>query len=80
MHSRLLRSLGLAACAVGVTVLTGCDVGCGANFDYPSEPPLPPGATVTVQAKVWDDDDPMRGREVVIDVGSAPQAERGLLP
>jgi hypothetical protein len=47
----------------------------GANFDYPSEPPPPPGATVIAAAQGWDNDDPMRGREIVIDIGSARQVE-----
>ena len=57
--------------------LTGCDPGSGygASFDYPNDPPVPPGATVVATAKGWDDDDPMRGREVVIDLGSAGPAD-----
>lgn len=40
-----------------------------------TKPPRPSGATVIAQAKGWDDDDPMRGRELVIDIGSARPAE-----
>lgn len=42
----------------------------GPAFDYPSQPPVPEGAQVVVQAKGSDDDDPMRGREVVLDLGN----------
>jgi hypothetical protein len=57
--------------------LTGCgsDFNYGANFGYPSEPPVPPGAAAVVSAKGWDDDDPMRGREVVIDIGKMKPAK-----
>lgn len=67
------RALVMAACIVVMTTLTACNPVYGAAFDYPNEPPVPPGATVIADAKGWDDDDPMRGREVVIDIGSTPQ-------
>lgn len=63
----------LAAC--GATALTACGQGYGADFDYPNEPPTPPGATVIADAKGWDDDEPMRGREVVIDIEEVRPAE-----
>ncbi|MEU6133405.1 hypothetical protein [Nocardioides sp. NPDC047086] len=71
----LLRALGLASCLIGMTALTACAPIYGADFDYPDEPPVPPNATVIADAKGWDDDDPMRGLEVVIDIGSSEQAE-----
>jgi len=74
-HRRPLRALALTIYAFGATALTACGLDYGADFDYPSEPPLPPGATVITHAKGWDDDDPMRGREVVIDMGSARPTE-----
>ncbi len=74
-HRRPLRALALTIYAFGAAALAACGLGYGANFDYPNEPPLPPGATVITHAKGWDDDDPMRGREVVIDIGSARPAE-----
>lgn len=55
--------------------LAGCDLGYGASFGYPSEPPVPPGASIIAKAEGWDDDDPMRGREVVIDTAKAGPAE-----
>lgn len=59
-----------------MTALAACDsLGYGADFDYPNEPPVPPGATVIAKEKGWDDDDPMRGREVMIDIGSSRPAE-----
>jgi hypothetical protein len=75
MSCRLRRAFVLAACAFGMTAVTACDLGYGANFDYPTKPPLPPGATAIATAKGWDDDDPMRGREVVIDMASDRQAD-----
>jgi len=74
-YRRPLRALALTIYAFGTTALAACGLDYGANFDYPNEPPLPPGATVITDAKGWDDDDPMRGREVVIDIGSARPAE-----
>lgn len=58
-----------------MTALTSCSPIFGVGFDYPSEPPVPPEGTVVAEAKGWDDDDPMRGREVVIDMGSAQEAD-----
>ena len=72
---RPLRTLALIACAFGLTALAACDLRFGASFDYPNQPPLPSGSTVIAKAKGWDDDDPMRGREVVIDIGTARPAE-----
>lgn len=64
-----LRKLALTA--MGLAWLTGCSVlEYGANFDYPPEPPTPPGATVVASADGSDDDDPMRGRQVVLDIGN----------
>lgn len=75
--SRRLRVIVLTACVLGLFALAGRNLlgGYGANFDYPKQPPLPPGARAIATAKGWDDDDPMRGREVVIDVGSTRPAE-----
>jgi hypothetical protein len=47
----------------------------GADFDYPAAPPLPPFGTVVEQANGFDDDDPMRGRESLIDIGGHTQSE-----
>ncbi|MCW2846570.1 MAG: hypothetical protein JWR90_544 [Marmoricola sp.] len=41
----------------------------GADFDYPSAPPTPAFAEMIAHAEASDDDDPMRGRERVIDIG-----------
>lgn len=58
-----------------MTASAACAPIYGASFDYPNEPPVPPGATVIADAKGWDDDDPMRGREVVIEFRNAEQDE-----
>jgi hypothetical protein len=44
---------------------------CGGTFDYPKQPPVPPDAKVVASASGSDDDDPMRGRELVVDIGAA---------
>lgn len=48
--------------------MVGC-IGYGAEFDFPAEPPVPEFAEVVAQSDGSDDDDPMRGRAVVIEVG-----------
>jgi hypothetical protein len=65
--TRTLRAVLVGACALG---LSACGFGYGASFDYPDEPPTPGGTTVVAKATGSDDDDPMRGREVVIDLGN----------
>ncbi|TCJ21583.1 hypothetical protein [Nocardioides jejuensis] len=47
----------------------------GADFDFPAAPPTPGFATTVAKADGSDDDDPMRGREVVIDAGTHTEAE-----
>jgi hypothetical protein len=47
----------------------------GPPLTNPSDPPVPPGASVVAKAKAADDDDPMRGREVVIDTATAGPTE-----
>jgi hypothetical protein len=58
-----------------MTALAACGPSHGANFDYPNQPPVPTGASVVASTKGADDDDPMRGRQIVIDAGSAGPAE-----
>jgi hypothetical protein len=67
---------GLTVAALTL-VASGCGTSSdyGANFEYPNTPPVPDGAIVVVRATGHDDDDPMRGREVVIETGSTRQAE-----
>lgn len=64
----------MRAVVAGLT-LAACGVGYGADFDYPEALPVPPGATAVAEATGWDDDDPMRGREVVIDLDGDPRAD-----
>jgi hypothetical protein len=71
---RTLAKAGLTAAPLALASLTGCTF-YGASFDYPDEAPIPDSATVVVTDKGWDDDDPMRSRQQVIDFrGSAPAA------
>jgi hypothetical protein len=72
---RRLHELCLLSGTVVASALTGCSLSYGADFDYPGQPPLPAGATVIAGAQGWDNDDPLRGREVVVDIGSASQDE-----
>jgi hypothetical protein len=47
----------------------------GADFGYPAAPPVPAFGAVVEEADGFDDDDPMRGREVLIDIGDHTQAD-----
>ena len=47
----------------------------GADFDFPAAPPVPTFGTVVEQADGFDDDDPMRGRESLIDIGDHRQSD-----
>ena len=62
---------GVAAC-ISALLLSSCTPpGQATSFGYPQRPPVPTGATLMATAEGSDDDDPMRGRELLIDVGSA---------
>ncbi len=63
--------LGAALAALMFTVFSSY----GAHFGYPVAPPLPNFAKPVAQANGSDDDDPMRGRETVIDIGKHNQSE-----
>lgn len=67
------RLLALATSAFGLAACGGPDY--GATFGYPAEPPVPPGTSVVAKAKGSDADDPMRGREVVIDIAATRRAD-----
>jgi hypothetical protein len=59
------------AWSVSVSVfLAGCAPLYGANFDYPSDPPIPPKAVSVASDFGWDDDDPLRARVQVLDLKS----------
>ncbi|MFZ2502097.1 MAG: hypothetical protein WAW88_05460 [Nocardioides sp.] len=58
-----------------VVLVVGCGVPYGANFDYPEAPPTPGFGSVVAHADGIDDDDPMRGREILIDIGTAKPEE-----
>lgn len=47
----------------------------GADFGYPAAPPRPAFAKPVADATGFDDDYPMRGREIVIDIGSHTEPE-----
>jgi hypothetical protein len=60
-----------AACA-----LTGCsETLYGADFDYPEVAPVPAGVEVLASDKGWDDDDPLRSRQQILELGDMTQAE-----
>lgn len=71
-HLAAAARLALAPLMLGA--LFGCSPMYGADFEYPSEVPVPESATVLATDKGWDDDDPMRSRQRVIDIrdGSLP--------
>lgn len=64
--TRLLARMAGAICIPILLVSS-----CGRTFDYPRQPPVPAHAKVVAAASGSDDDDPMRGREVVVDLGTA---------
>lgn len=70
-----LRGLTLLACTVVASALVGCGVNYGPDFDYPGQPPLQAEVGIVAGAQGWDDDDPMRGREIVLDIGTMPRDE-----
>jgi len=70
-----LQRLPLLACTVVASALAGCGVSYGTEFDYPGQPPLQAEAGIVAGAQGWDDDDPMRGREIVLDIGTMPRDE-----
>jgi hypothetical protein len=63
--------VGGAVLAFGMLLMSSY----GADFEYPAAPPAPVFATAVTHADGFDDDDPMRGRESVIDVGAHTEAE-----
>jgi len=65
---------------LGATLLAACgldlDTGdYGADWDYPDEPSVPTGAVIVADGTAWDDDDPIRGREIVVDIGDATKTD-----
>ena len=54
-----------------LVALSGCAPIFGGNFDYPDEPAIPGTANVLSVDKGSDDDDPMRARIKVIDIGNS---------
>lgn len=58
-----------AAVAAGVVVASACSGQSGLR--YPTPAPLPPGASVVATSNASDDDDPLRGKIQVVDVGRA---------
>lgn len=67
-------AFGLLGAGLAVLMLTALS-SHGAHFSYPDAPPLPDFAKPVARAYGSDDDDPMRGRETVIDIGEHHQSE-----
>jgi hypothetical protein len=65
----------LALLAVFVFALTACESTYGAGFDYPEAAPVPETATVLAIDKGSDDDDPIRSRQQILDLGATTQAD-----
>lgn len=62
---------------LALILLVGCGptfADYGANFNYPSGPAVPVGATTLVSDKGWDDDFPIRLRVKVLDLGKSSMA------
>jgi len=60
-----------AVAALAMFSLAGCGPLYGADFDYPSDLPVPPQGTVELHGDAADNDDPMRSRYQLLDVGDA---------
>lgn len=67
-----MPALAIIGCALS---LTSCNPTYGSSFDYPSEPPVPPGASIIAKAEASDSDAPMRGREIVVETPTGRRAE-----
>lgn len=65
----------LAMPAALVIVLTGCQSTYGASFDYPEAAPVPHGVSVVATDTGWDDDDPIRSRQQIVDLGATTQPD-----
>lgn len=72
MSARLALPAVLVA---GLGTLTACSPPYGASFGYPDAPPVPSFAAQTDASSGSDDDDPMRGRSVVVDIGEHAPAD-----
>lgn len=64
-----------ALLAVVGFALTACQSITGARLDYPQAAPFPAGTAVLVADKGRDDDDPIRSRQQVLDLGATTQAD-----
>lgn len=71
----MTRWARLALLSVTVLALGACKPIYGASFDFPEEAPVPPGVTVLATDTGSDQDDPLRSRQQVVDLGSTTQAE-----
>lgn len=70
----LWRRVALAAAAA--CALTACKaISYGADFGYPEAAPVPDGVEVLATDKGWDDDDPLRSRQQVLELGGMAQAD-----
>jgi len=66
----------LGAIVLSAVALSACGLVYGANFGYPDAAPVPDSAQVVASDTSWDDDDePLRSRQQVVDLGSGSEAE-----
>ncbi|MFE7227049.1 hypothetical protein ACFU7D_19800 [Nocardioides sp. NPDC057577] len=70
------RLVAAAAAAAAACALTACNaISYGAEFGYPEAAPVPDGVEVVATDKGWDDDDPLRSRQQVLELGDMAQAD-----
>lgn len=65
-----MRTAGAVLAALAGASLAACQPLYGAGFDFPDAAPVPAGATVVATDTASDDDDPLRSRQQVLDLGT----------
>jgi hypothetical protein len=65
----------LGAIVLSAVALSACSLIYGANFGYPDAAPVPDTAQVVASDTGSDDDDPLRSRQQVVDLGTGSEAE-----
>ena len=72
---RVTCSNRLGATLLAAIALSACNPIYGAGFGYPDAVPVPRGAQILATDEGSDDDDPIRSRQQVVDLGTATEAE-----
>src|SRR5689334_20512990 len=65
----------LGATVLAAVALSACQPIYGAGFGYPDAPPVPDGTLVVASDTGSDEDDPIRSRQQVVDLGTTSEAD-----